>query len=133
MELSLYRNYPSSECTIGDLFINGVWLCYILEDVERNSKIAGRTAIPRGRYLITITYSNRFKRYLPLLNNIPNYDGVRIHPGNTAIDTEGCLLPGMTKTETAVYRSKEAFTRLYWKLTNSKTENWLSIFGPSDH
>lgn len=92
------RRYPSSDkCTHGDLYIDGIWECYTLEDVVRDVKIQGQTAIPPGYYDIIINWSGRFQKYLPILLNVPYFEGIRIHPGNTADDTEGCILVGMSK------------------------------------
>lgn len=65
-----------------------------MEDQERDQKIYGETAIPMGKYEVVINYSTRFKKDLPLLLNVPGYTGIRIHSGNKADDTEGCLLIG---------------------------------------
>lgn len=111
MELRLVRKYFSENCTIGELYVNGAYTCDVLEDVDRGLdskmsleeisklKIKAQTAIPYGTYLIANTFSPRFKTYLPLLLNVPGYQGIRIHPGNTAKDTEGCLLPGLLTWE----------------------------------
>lgn len=116
MDLKLIRKFPSTDCVIGELYVNGKFECYTLEDIERPLKIAGVTAIPRGFYEIVINYSERFKKPLPLLLNVPNYSGVRIHPGNTSKDTEGCILPGKTKTKNSVLQSKDAFNALFEKM-----------------
>lgn len=85
---------------IGELTIDGVHQCFTLEDKVREKKIFGKTAIPPGRYEVTVSFSNHFQKKLPLLMNVPNFEGVRIHSGNTAKDTEGCILVGMTKGRT---------------------------------
>jgi len=96
MDLRLVRSRFTDKSTIGDLYVDGVRECFILEDTVRDEKIAGETAIPTGRYEIVTSFSNKFQKLLPLLVNVPNYEGVRIHPGNVPADTEGCLLPGLT-------------------------------------
>lgn len=116
MDLKLIRKYPATDCVIGELYVNGKFECYTLEDIERPLKIAGVTAIPRGHYEVVINFSARFKKPLPLLLNVPNYDGVRIHPGNASADTEGCILPGKTKTKNSVLQSRDAFNALFTKL-----------------
>ncbi|KIO48729.1 DUF5675 family protein [Nitrosospira sp. NpAV] len=123
MELRVERTDRSGDSTIGKLYVNDQFECYTLEDVERPVKIKGKTAIPAGRYEVVINQSQRFGRLLPLFLNVPNFEGVRIHPGNTAADTEGCILVGETKGEGSIGQSKVAFERLFNKLkTASETE-----------
>lgn len=124
MKLTLYRDAFTDVATSGKLFIGGQMECYILEDVDRKlesggTKIKGQTAIPRGTYQIIVNMSNRFKRMLPLLVNVPGFDGIRIHPGNTSADTEGCLLPGVTRNVNSVGSSRVAFNSLFDKLTKA--------------
>lgn len=116
MELRVERTDRSGDSTIGKLYVNDQFECYTLEDVERPVKIKGKTAIPAGRYEVVINQSQRFGRLLPLFLNVPNFEGVRIHPGNTAADTEGCILVGETKSEGSIGQSKVAFERLFNKL-----------------
>ncbi|ELM3650627.1 hypothetical protein RYR30_001932 [Flavobacterium psychrophilum] len=127
MELILTRTQKTDSSTIGELSVNGKFECYILEDVERDVKVKGKTAIPKGRYEIAITYSNRFKKMLPLLLNVPNYEGIRIHTGNTASDTEGCLITGKNKGENVVSNSRLAFEPLYSKLSLAVTKEKVFI------
>ncbi|MDN5752560.1 MAG: DUF5675 family protein [Nitrosospira sp.] len=123
MELRVERTDFSESSTIGRLYVDDQFECYTLEDKVRPVKIKGKTAIPAGRYEVVINQSQRFGRLLPLFLNVPNFEGVRIHPGNTAADTEGCILVGETKNEGFVGQSKVAFERLFSKLkTASETE-----------
>lgn len=129
MELKLKRKYFTEESTVGELFVNDVFFCYILEDKDRGltqtmslteineKKINAVTCIPYGRYEIQLTFSNRFQRVLPLLVGVPGYEGVRIHSGNVAKDTEGCLLPGKTRGINVVNDSRNAFAELFVKLS----------------
>jgi hypothetical protein len=116
MELQLIRTERSGNSTIGELSVDGKFECYTLEDLERPVKIKGDTAIPVGRYEVIINQSQRFGRLLPLLLNVPEFEGVRIHPGNTATDTEGCILVGETKGEASIGQSRAAFQQLFDKL-----------------
>ena len=116
MELKLIRDIFLPTRTLGVLLINGKHECFICEDAIRDSKIKGITAIPEGRYEIVITMSPRFKRELPLLLNVPNFEGVRIHAGNTESDTEGCLLPGKTRNASGVFSSVVATNNLILKI-----------------
>lgn len=98
---------------IGRLYVDGKYFCDTLEDCIRSGKkIAHVTAIPRGSYEIQWTYSNRFKRFMPLLCNVPNFSGIRIHAGNTSADTDGCILVGKNDVVGKVILSR-LFT---WKL-----------------
>ena len=139
MELKLIRKERTEESTIGDLFVNGEFECFILEDKDRGLtqsmafaditplKVHGKTCIPTGTYQIAITYSNRFKKYLPLLINVPGFEGIRIHPGNTAADTEGCLLPGEFRNHNQVTNSKKAFAKLFEKLKSVEKKEKITI------
>ena len=102
----LVREEFTDESTVGKLYFRlsdrdpWTWLCWALEDVVREVpgepveawKVKGQTAIPRGTYAVRVTRSNRFKTDLPLLLDVPGFAGVRLHGGNTAADTEGCIL-----------------------------------------
>ena len=84
MKLLLKRLHKTQNSTIGELYVDGKFECYTLEDVERKEKIYAKTAIPKGTYQVIINMSNRFKKLMPLLLNVPNFEGVRIHTGNYA-------------------------------------------------
>ena len=123
MELRVERTDFSETSTIGKLYVDDQFECYTLEDKVRPVKIKGKTAIPAGRYEVIINFSQRFGRMLPLFLNVPNFEGVRIHPGNTAADTEGCILVGETKDAEFIGQSKLAFEGLFNKLkTASESE-----------
>ena len=118
MELRLERKYRSSKYCIDKLYINGKYFSDALEDPDRGLtdsmsleeikkiKIKGNTCIPYGTYNVTITYSPRFKKNLPLINNVKGFDGIRIHSGNTPQDTEGCLLLGFNRVKGQVVDSR---------------------------
>ncbi len=116
MTLLLTRGLTKGPATISPLMVNGAWACWVLEDPIRERpgqpvavwKAKGNTAIPAGTYVITLTQSARFGRVLPLLNDVPGFSGIRIHPGNTSASTEGCLLLGYDKWPTSIGRSRLA-------------------------
>lgn len=115
MQLELRRIFKAEEYTIGRLYIDGNYFCDTLEDAARapGVKIAGKTAIPAGTYKIILNYSHRFKRILPLLLGVPMFSGIRIHAGNTAEDTEGCILVGKNTQKGKVLESKVTFEKLF--------------------
>ena len=111
MKLLLEREPSTEKFTRGRLYLlnakikeNGakLFICHTLEDVQRDVKIKAETAIPWGMYKVVITMSNRFKRRLPLLLDVPNFEGVRIHGGNSEKNTEGCILVAARKTATGI-------------------------------
>lgn len=97
MKLKLVRKYLKPNYTIGKLYINNTYFCDTLEDTVRDKKIKNETAIPYGTYQVIVTYSPKFKRELPRLLEVPNFDGILIHRGNTPKDTSGCILVGENK------------------------------------
>lgn len=101
---------------MGELFLGENFECYTLEDTVRNVKIQGKTAIPSGSYEVIINWSNRFEKLMPLLLNVPGFQGVRIHSGNTAKDTEGCILVGNEKYANQIGESRQAFDEFFPKL-----------------
>lgn len=110
MKLKLTRDIFGNEFTLGGLEIDGEHFAFTVEDKVRPEgvKIHGMTAIPAGTYKVIITMSARFKKPLPLLLDVPNFSGIRIHSGNTAENTEGCLILGKVRTDTGVAMSRDA-------------------------
>lgn len=118
MKLKAARKWFSDKSTISVVYIDGKFFCYALEPVVRpaGEKIKGKTAIPWGTYPLVVTFSERFQKPLPLLIGVPNFVGVRIHAGNDASDTEGCLCLGLTHSTDYVGNSKLAMAKLMEKL-----------------
>lgn len=138
LELDLLRDPSGPGATIGQITIGGRHACYTCEDVARpgQPKVPGETAIPEGRYRIVVTRSERFSRlaghdvFLPLLLDVPGFEGIRIHPGNTAADTEGCILPGISRTRESVGQSRLAFDVLFARIQTALAageEVWITI------
>lgn len=102
MEIKFNRLWPNDECVTGVVDIDGSQLCFFLEDRVREIpgldvaewKIKGETAIPRGRYQLVLDYSQRFQKITPHLLDVPGFTGIRVHGGNRASDTEGCIIIG---------------------------------------
>lgn len=140
MEMTLTRAPSDGGATIGTLTVFDendapVFVCHTLEDQLRpgGDKVPGATAIPAGRYRVQLTHSPRFGCIMPLLEDVPGFAGVRIHTGNTAADTEGCILVGQTTGPAAVYRSRVAYETLLARLqyANMAGEQiWLAISDP---
>lgn len=120
MKLSVERTHGTKQWTHGKLYINGVYFCDTLEDEERTVKLPRETAIPCGTYKVIINMSNRFKKLMPLLIAVPNFEGVRIHNGNTKDHTEGCILVGKKLKEGFVGNSKSTFKDLMSRLQGVK-------------
>lgn len=125
MEIEVIRKKFNDNCTLGELLVDGLFFCYTLEDVDRDLmqsdtpeyikkiKVNGQTAIPYGRYEVSITFSNRFHKPLPLIMAVPGFEGIRIHSGNKSTDTEGCLLVGEVMKEDEIQDSRKAFRKLF--------------------
>ncbi len=133
MQLTLERKWKKDTYTIGKLYVNGELFSDTLEDKDRGltsamtleeinkKKIYGQTAIPSGTYEVKMTYSNRFnsrawgKKYggkVPELLNVKGFGGVRIHPGNKAADTLGCILVGKNSAVGIVTNSQTYYFKL---------------------
>jgi hypothetical protein len=116
MLLRLVRDKQSTTGTHGKLFVDGEFECFTFEDPVREQKVFGDTCIWPGEYEVSITYSPKFKRDLPLLHGIPQFTAVRIHPGNFASDSEGCILVGVNRGLECVTKSVLAFGQLFPKI-----------------
>lgn len=124
MKLLLKRKYKAATYTIGDLFVDGRFFCHTIEDAVRalpdrcpdtpagrscrcREKVYARTAIPVGKYKVTMAYSPRFKRVLPYLHDVPHFLGILIHSGNTEEDSAGCIIVGKNTVKGKVTESRK--------------------------
>lgn len=141
MELKLHRKYIKPTYVIGNLYVDGQFFCNTLEDQNRDlnkngkfdgleKKVAGDTCIPFGRYEVIVNRSPKFGRDLPLLLNVPEFEGIRIHRGNTISDTSGCLLVGENKEVGKVVNSTPyelKLTELIKKATSNGGKCYITI------
>lgn len=132
MKLIVKRVAKRDTYTIGHLYIDGAYFCDTCEDCDRglrddmpldyikHAKIYGITAIPSGTYNVLLTYSPKFKKTLPLIQNVKGFEGIRIHSGNTADDSLGCILVGENKAKGKVLNSRATMDRLMPILKGAK-------------
>lgn len=118
MEFTLKRIAKKDGYTIGHLYVNEtIKVCDTLEPQWRDfhhgaEKVDGKSAIPEGRYPLVVTWSPRFKQWLPLLVGVTHFEGVRIHSGNTPLDTQGCILPGQNRKKGMVLNSRTTMRKI---------------------
>lgn len=139
MEIVVTRRWKKLSYTIGEMSIDGKKFCNTLEDIDRglsqsmteqqilSVKVKGQTAIPTGRYKVVLSWSPRFAKILPLVENVKGFTGIRIHSGNTAKDTDGCILVGENKAVGQVLNSRATMNKLMALLDNTKEEIWITI------
>ena len=142
MELLLKRIAKRDKYTIGDLYIDGKWFCNTLEDTDRGLtqdmsleeikkiKVYGKTAIPTGTYKVnmniispkfkTRVWAKPYNGMIPRLENVPGYEGILFHPGNSAEDSTGCILLGYNTVKGKVTQSQNTFHKLMAILTKGK-------------
>ncbi len=114
MKLLVERTDYTSKSTIGNMYRDGELQCHTLEDVVRTGpKVMHETAIPEGTYKVVKHMSPHFGRELPMLVDVPDFEGILIHPGNSAADTSGCILVGVDKQTDYITSSRLAFDALY--------------------
>jgi hypothetical protein len=142
MNLRVERRWKKDTYTIGRLYVDDVLFCNTLEDRDRglnqfddidhirSVKIPGETAIPTGTYLVSMNtvspkysantwYKNLCGGKVPRLTNVPGFEGILIHVGNTAIDTAGCILVGLNTIKGRLTSSKDTFESLYKKMKDA--------------
>jgi hypothetical protein len=124
IKMLLQRKWVVKDATLGELFLDGSFECYTCEDIVRpiNQKIPGQTAIPTGSYRVVVDWSNRFQKNMLHILDVPGFEGVRIHAGNSARDTDGCVLVGQTvdTVNASIGASRIAYEQLFRKLYDEK-------------
>ena len=124
MIIKLIRVYFADNYTIGHLYFDDVKICDTLEDkVRTGKKVKNQTAIPIGTYSVIVNYSTRFKKMMPLLLNVPNFEGIRIHSGNDETDTSGCILVGLNSVKGKVLKSRDIFLIVFSLINNALNSN----------
>ena len=128
MRLVLNRDYFADGFTLGKMYMDGVHLGFTAEDTDRRvesggEKVPKQTAMPRGKFLVTLSHSNRFDKIMPEVHNVPQFTGVRIHGGNTAEDTEGCPLLGKERTGKGVRNCAAVNEKLIRALRDAADRN----------
>lgn len=135
MKLELTRDIFKDEFTLGKLYADNKLVGYTCEDKDRKledggGKVYGTTAIPRGLYKIVLSFSPHFGKVLPELLNVPGFAGIRIHGGNTAADSLGCILLGACRQSTGVCACAGAMARLINLIEQAEDigeEAWITI------
>ena len=135
MELKLNRIALRATYTIGKLYLDGQYFCDVLEDVVRDknedgdlqdpgeAKVKHQTAIPYGRYEVVVTWSPKFKKFLPLLIDVPEFEGIRMHGGTDENSSSGCPILGENKQVGKVINSKFYVSKLTDKLIGEQRKN----------
>lgn len=138
LQLLIIRKYRKADYTIGQLYVNGQFKCNTLEDTDRRLyqgqpiadiariKVKKQTAIPTGTYRLQVSESPKFKRELIEVLDVPGFSGIRIHRGNTAADSEGCILPGVNNAVGRVSDSTKYELELT-KMVKANPEAYLTI------
>lgn len=150
LELLLDRKYKNETYTIGNLYVDGEWFCNTLEDKDRGlsqtmpleeikrTKVYGETAIPTGRFAVRMDivspkyngvkwYKDNFGGRMPRLESVKGFSGILIHSGNTALDSNGCILVGMNKAKGKVLDSRATFQKL-WKVLEQARKEGKTIY-----
>lgn len=125
MKLTLQRYLFANDYTMGLLFIDGVYFCDTIEDKFRGNdlkgkKVSGETCIPYGVYTVKITYSPKYKKNMPQLLDVPYFTGVRIHSGNNASESSGCVICGIKSKNGEVLESRKTYNALMSRLQTAK-------------
>lgn len=134
MLLEVKRLYKKETYTIGVLMVDGTKFSDTLEDKVRDlnseKKVYGETAIPAGKYKVVMSMSSKFKRAMPYLENVPQFTGIMIHPGNTVKDTLGCILVGENKEKGKLLNSRKTSDKLNEMIKGAldrKEQVWIEV------
>lgn len=125
------HNLAGENYTLGRMYLDNVFFCHTCEDeVREGVKVYGKTAIPSGSYKVTTSFSQRFQRVLPLVLDVPGFQGIRIHGGNRAEDSHGCILAGQVRTSRGIAQCANTVERVIRAIEDAEElgiETWLEI------
>ena|SRR6185436_2115727 len=137
MTITLERKFKTPTSTEGNLYINGRWFAHTIEDVVRakpgewhkDLKVYAQTAIPYGKYPVMVTWSNRFKRPLTGVFNVPDFEGIRIHNGTSEKSSAGCIIVSYKAAGHLLVNDKQAMNDLCdrVKAVQDREKVWLEI------
>lgn len=132
MKIEIKRDTFTEKSTIGKMYIDGAYFCETLEDKDRKleeggTKIYAETCIPRGTYALEIDYSPKYQKMMPHILDVPQFKGIRIHPGNTDADSEGCILVGRTREKDFIGHSKLTYNELIIRLRDATDKIEITI------
>lgn len=138
MMLTTARYFYTPKSTVGQMLVDDEHFCWTLEDARQPDgvKIDGETCIPAGVYTVIVDWSNRFQRMMPHILDVPNFDGIRIHSGNSPVDTSGCILVGYARSTDVVWDSKHAFNDLFAKISaalDTSDKVYINVMDDADH
>ncbi len=145
MDIQIVRTTRTEKSTIGILTIKGQFACYTLEPTDRGlkqemslneiieRKIKGVTCIPEGFYKVSIDYSDKFNKRMPLINSVLDYQGIRIHQGNYPQDTQGCILLGRNKLVDEITDSRSAFANFFYILNTLGSYEYANLIIKSEY
>jgi hypothetical protein len=129
VNLLVKRRWLTELSTSGELWLDGQFFCFTLEPPTHSDDVKPR-AIPPGSYDLAISFSPRFRRLMPHVLNVPDFEGILIHFGNYPHDTEGCLLVGSTRSADFVGHSDATFAELFNKLDEAAGPHHITYLDP---
>ena len=132
MHITVQRQALKDDRTLGELLVDGHHFAWTLEDAVRDRKIPNDTAISTGVFEVVVNWSRRFGKPLPMLLNVPNFTGVRIHGGNGPEHTEGCILIGEEHDEERVWKCSQVVSFITFQIRNacSAGKVFIEVFNP---
>ena len=127
MKIEIKRDIKGNTYTAGKMYVDGRHFADTLEpraiDWSKEEKTLGKTAIPEGTYKVEMRYSTKFKTQMPYVQNVPHFDGIMLHVGNSVRDSRGCILVGTRTFPSVLTQSRKAVNRLILLMEEHKGES----------